>query len=352
MQQTLSTWLRLTSSQDIIKPKRTIMTITKNFKRFGSVLAAGVLAMSVITAQALTVSPARAELTGDPGETISDSFLIINEQDTEQTYYTSVENFESQGETGTPNFTASKEGLPSWVTVDEKVTLKKGERIKVPYSIAIPQGADAGGHFAAIFLSTVPPTAEDGQVSVGAKVGMLILLKVTGDVKEEGGLISFELSEAKKVLTSLPVNFVYRFKNDGNDRVKPEGSITVKNTFGMEVATIDANTKMGNVLPGSVRRYVEDLRFGDKDAPAVSAPFFDHVKFQKDNFALGMYTATLALSFGNSGKAESSVTFFMFPWQLLTVTLVIILVIVLLFVVLVKHYNKWIIKQARAAAKK
>lgn len=305
------------------------------------------LAISFGTASALTVSPARAELTGDPTEVISESFLIINEQETEQTFYTSVENFDSQGETGTPNFTASKEGLPTWITVEEKVTLKKGERVKIPYTITIPADADAGGHFAAIFLSTVPPSLEEGQVSVGAKVGMLVLLKVTGDVKEGGGLLSFALKESKKVLTSLPIDFVYRFSNTGNDRVKPEGEIVIKNTFGGEVARLDANKSLGNILPGSVRRF--EAHFGGDAAPQVSAPFFDHVKYQKDNFSLGMYTATINLAFGNAGKASSSLVYFMLPWQLLSVVGGVALLVIILLVSALKRYNQWIIKQARAA---
>lgn len=325
------------------------MTSRTKLKKLLSMMTLSGLMVSVLTAQALTVSPARAELTGDKGETISDSFLLINEQDSDQTFYTSVENFDSQGESGTPNFTVSKEGLPTWIKVTEKVTLKKGERTKIPYSIVIPQDADAGGHFAAIFLSTVPPATEEGQVSVGAKVGMLVLLKVTGDVKEDGGLLSFTIKEGKKILTSIPVNFIYRFSNKGNDRVKPEGSVVITNTFGMEVASLDANKTLGNVLPGSVRRF--EMRLGDKEAPTVAAPFFEQVKFQKDNFALGMYTAHLKLSFGNAGTAESSLTYFVFPWQLMTVSLAVVLVIALVLVSLLKRYNRWIIKQARAAAK-
>lgn len=305
--------------------------------------------VSVLTANALTVSPARAELTADPGQAVSDSFLVINEQDAEQTYYTSVENFESQGETGTPNFTASKEGLPSWVQVQDKVTLKKGERAKIQYTISVPPDADAGGHFAAIFLSTVPPSTKEGEVSVGAKVGMLVLLKVTGDVKEQGNLLSFTVKEDKKTLTNLPVDFIYRFKNDGNDRVKPEGFITINNTFGMEVARIDANKASGNVLPMSVRRF--EARFGEKEAPAVSAPFFEQVAFQRENFALGMYTANISLSFGDAGKSESALTFFILPWQLMSVVLAIALGVILFLAFALKRYNKWIIKQARAAAK-
>lgn len=328
-----------------------IMTTQKTFKKIlGSFAVAG-LALSVLTAQALTISPARAELTGDPGETIQGTFTLTNPLDTDQTYYTSVENFEAQGETGTPNFTASKDGLPSWVKVVDKVTLKKGERVTVSYSVVIPTDADSGGHFGAIFLSTVPPSAGEGQVSVGAKMGMLLFLKVTGEIKEVGGLSDFGLKNGKKMLTSLPVDFVYKFKNDGNDRVKPEGDLIIKNTFGMETSRIEINkTKGDNVLPASTRRF--EVRYGDVDAPAISAPFFDHVKFQKNNFALGLYKANLALTFGDKGKAESSLSFYIFPWQLLSVVFGAILVAVLLLIALVKHYNRWIIKQARAAAKK
>jgi hypothetical protein len=302
-----------------------------------------------MTAQALTVSPARAEPTADPGETIQDSFLIINDQNEDQTYYTSVEAFESQGETGTPNFTISKEGLPSWIQVESKVTLKKGERVKIPYSISVPQGTSPGGYFAAIFLSTVPPTTKEGEVSVGAKVGMLVLLKVTGTVKEEGGLASFTLKDNKKIITNLPANFSYRFNNTGSDRVNPEGTIAVRNMIGMKVGEVDANKAKGNILPNSVRKF--DVAFGESSekVPAVDASFFENVSYQMDNFALGVYFAKLNLSFGASGKASSSLVYFVLTWHLLTIIVVVLLVLALVFSSLIKRYNKWIIKQARQA---
>lgn len=327
------------------------MTSFKTLKKILSTLAVTSIAVTVLSAQALTISPAKAELTGDPGETVQGTFTLVNPIDADQTYYTSVETFEAKGETGTPDFTSSKEGLPSWVKITDKVVLKKGERATIPYSVVIPKDADSGGHFGAIFLSTVPPSAGEGQVSVGAKTGMLLFLKVTGTIKEQGGLSAFSLKGGKKVLTSLPVDFIYKFKNEGNDRVIPVGQLLIKNTVGMESSSIDINKVKGeSVLPASTRRF--EVRYGDTDAPAVSAPFFEQVKFQKSNFALGMYSANLNLTFGDKGSASSSVTFFIFPWQLLTVILVMILVIVLLFTALVKHYNRWIIKQARAAAKK
>jgi hypothetical protein len=311
------------------------------------VLSAALMSTFAI-ASALTISPARVELLGDPGQAINESLILINETDSDQTYYTSVEAFDSQGESGTPNFTLSKEGLPSWVTVQDKVILKKGERVKVPYSISIPTDAYSGGHFAAIFLSTQPPSADGTQVSVGAKVGMLILLRVTGDVKEAGGLKEFAIEEKGSFLTAPPITFFYRFRNDGNDRVKPEGEIVIKNMIGGETARLSANKSEGNILPGSIRRF--DIKYGDDEAPAVSAPFFDHVQYEKSHFAFGLYTASLGITFGNSGSDAATATYFMFPWHLITVVTVITVVVLLLLLLLVKKYNQWIIKQARAAS--
>ena len=75
----------------------------------------------------------------------------------------------------------------------------------------------------------------------------------------------------------------------------------------------------------------------------------DQVKYQMNHFALGMYTAHLDLKFGNTGNASSSLTYFMFPWQLLTLVLVGLIAIILILAVLLRKYNQWIIKQARAA---
>lgn len=306
---------------------------------------------TVASLSALTVSPARLEVNGDKGTVVQNEFLLINEQDSEITFYTSSENFEAQGESGTPNFTSGKDGLATWIKVTDKITLKKGERVKVPFSIEIPASADAGGHFAGIFLSTVPPQATDGgQVSVGAKVGMLILLKVNGPVKEEAGILSFNVKGNKRFLTSLPVDFEYRFNNNGGDRVNPKGDLIIRNSIGFETERLDANKNIGNILPNSTRKF--DIRWGTEDAPADSASFFDQVKYQTRNFALGAYFAKLDLKYGESGTDTASTLLFVLPWQLLVVIVVILVILMSLLRISIKRYNKWIIKQARMAAGK
>lgn len=304
------------------------------------------LATSVYCAQALTVSPARLELSADPGAVVTDEFTVINEQDTEQTYYTSVENFEAKGESGTPSFSTNKDGLPSWVQVVDKITIKKGEKVKIPFTITIPADADAGGHFAAIFLSTIPPATKGGEVSVGAKVGMLMLLKVNGDIKEDGGVLSFLLKGKSHFATTLPISFVYRFNNNGNDRVKPVGNITIKNNFWLTTATVNANANEGNVLPNSTRSF--EATWGEGEPLPASTSFFNYVNYEMKNFAFGFYFANLDLTFGTK-TASNSLWMFIFPWHLMILVAIALAIVFMIFRSALKRYNKFIIAQARGA---
>lgn len=322
-------------------------TLKKILSVFGGLLLGG-----LVTAQALTISPAKMEIdSADPGTTIEKEFLLVNEQANSETFYVTVQNFDAQGESGTPNFSESKDGLASWVSVVDKITIKPGERIKVPFSIVVPQGADAGGHFAAIFLSSTPPqTTEGGQVAIGAKIGMLILLTVSGDIKEEGGIRDFALDGKARFVTSLPVTFVYRFSNGGNDRIKPAGDITIRNSLYFKTEAIDANPQGGNVLPKSVRKFT--VTWGNEKSLEKTAPFFDHVKYQWRNFALGMYFANIDLAYGAKGAiSSSSALFFVLPWQLMIVLIVVLVVVITGLRFGIRRYNKWVIKQARANAK-
>lgn len=298
------------------------------------------------TVNALTISPARLEIKGDPGEVVTGEIILINDQKDSQTFYSSNENFEAQGETGTPTFVASKEGLSSWIQLQDTVTLQSGEQKKIPFSVHIPKDADAGGHFAAIFLSTVPPTLHEGQVSVGAKIGVLVLLKVSGVIKEGGGVLDFKTTGDSSFFTTLPVSFSYRFQNSGNDRVSPFGTVSINNTLGIETENIDANTVKGNVLPQSTRRF--DVLWGENNK-VIKPSFFESVSLQAKQFAFGFYTAHLHLSYGTNGVADSSKTIFVFPWQLLLIVLIALIIVGFVLIQVIIRYNRWIIQKAKQA---
>jgi len=298
---------------------------------------------------ALTVSPVRIELTGDPGAVVKGELTLTNEQEGTRTFYSSFGNFEATGETGTPSFVPGEEGLATWIETASSITLGPGELKEVPYTIAIPQDADPGGHFAAIFWGTSPPKAEGGgQVSIGAKVGVLILLRVSGEIEEGGGVLEFSAKDKQKFFSSLPITFIYRFQNSGSDRIKPEGEITIKNMIGGTSVVLPANKSEGNILPQSIRKF--EVSWNPKGIETVEkGSFFEELKREKANFAFGRYVAKLNLEYGTAKEeAQASFSFWVLPWRILVVAILILAIVAFLLIKGVKKYNQWIIARAKS----
>lgn len=306
-------------------------------------LSLAVLCLFAIPAQALIVSPAKIELTGDPGQTLQGEIELFNEQQDPKTFFSSFENFESKGDSGAPYFIGAEDGLATWISADASFALAPGERKTVAYSISIPANAAPGGYFAAVFFGSQPPVREGGgEVSIGGKVGVLVLLRVAGEVAEGGGLIDFGAD--KHFWTSLPVTLDYRINNTGGDRIVPRGDVTIRNTFRIATEKLSANEKEGSVLSGSTRKF-EVAWNGSIVAP--TAGFFGAVQSQLRDFHFGWYTAKLDLSWGQSNQtASAAYHFFIIPWQLLIVIFAGILILRIIIKTLLRRYKRKILAQA------
>jgi hypothetical protein len=324
-----------------------------------AVLMAGFLFFNPSRADALVLAPAKVEIEAAPGNVVRDRIILLNDSEETVTYYSSVERFEAQGETGTPNFVASDTGLASWVTVTESVTLAPNESEEIPYTINVPVGAEPGGHFAAIFWSTFSPDESGaGQVLIGTKTGVLFLVGVEGDFEEKGGVTEFDSLGGSYFTKGLPLRFFYRFQNDGGDRLKPEGVITIKSVFGTKASVLNANLTEGNILPMSVRKF-EVLWSEKSNEPnlihtdlASPEGFFAIAGAQWKNFLLGPYTAELQLAYGADRQQElRKLHFFVFPWQLLLILFSVLSVFIFGGKRLLLRYNRWIIAQAGASKK-
>ncbi len=312
----------------------------------------------VIPVNAMTITPVRYEIQGDPGQNLSEDITIINEEEVSVTYYSSFANFEAQGETGSATFVDPVEDIGTWMQTEQSVTLLPGEQKTVSFTIKIPENAEPGGHFGVIFWGTSPENSADGkQLAVSAKTGLLVLLSVSGDVKEEGGVLDFLKKDNKFWYNSLPVSFTYRFKNDGGDRIKPKGFIKISNTLFIPTKKLDANPVNGNILPNSTRKFTVDwvkyVEPTDKIMPnGVVKKFFDRAIYQWKNFAFGLYGAKLDITYGiQEQQVERKVFFFVFPWQLLVCLILIFIIVFFTGKKLIKRYNKYIIQQAHSTVK-
>jgi len=292
-------------------------------------------------ASALTLTPVKIEITGDPGQTLHGEIGLYNEQAEEKIFYTTFENFEpGSDEDGSPKFVGGGSGLATWIHTEPSVTLQPNGKQVVPYTVTIPTDAEAGGYFGAIFFGGQnPDTLVNGEVSVGGKLGTLILLSVRGDIEEKAGITDFR-TDAGRTYVNLPVSFTYRMTNAGGDRIVPTGDIVVTNTFGMKATTLTINERGGSVLPGSARRF--GTTWSDGTAPEG---FFHTVQAQWDSLHIGWYTAHARVAWGQGEEvSEARYDFFIIPWQLFVVTAFVVGVLLLIL----KRYNKWIISRSKS----
>lgn len=293
-------------------------------------------------ALALTISPVKLEVNGDPGQVLTGEIELFNEQTESKSLYSSYENFEPSGDTGSPKFVGGATGLATWISLTSNVVIEPNQTVKVPYTITIPADTEPGGYFSAVFWSEDNPAAtEGGEVSIGGKLGVLILLRVNGDIKEAAGISNFGIGGSRWV-TQLPVSFVYRFKNDGADRVVPIGNIEIKNIFGGVTAVLPANENEGSVLPNSIRKF--QTLWGVPKKDGEGSGFFTVARAQLADFHFGMYSANLSLTYGGTNQiATDSFYFFFIPWQLL----IVVTVVLVILGVLLRFYNQWIIAKSK-----
>jgi hypothetical protein len=291
---------------------------------------------------ALTVSPVKIEIEGDPGQTIGGVFELHNEESADKVLYASYENFEPSGDAGTPRFVGNADGLATWITATPQITLTPDQRVTIPYTISIPAGTQPGGYFAAIFYGAQDPSAvENGEVAIGGKLGVLVLLRVRGDITEDGGINRFSTEDDGRFYTNIPVTFVTQMTNRGADRITPRGNITVRNLLGGVVVKLTVNPNEGSILPNSSRTYT--THWQPANAALVSG-FWSTALAQWDNFHVGMYRTSVELVWGaDENVSSSSYTIFLFPWQIL---LVISSGLIIIFFGL-RSYNRFIIRRAR-----
>lgn len=286
-------------------------------------------------AQGIQVSPALVELNAERGKAYTLNLKVTNITSTKLTYTTDVNDFNSKGEAGSPNVLLDSR-LPAsasvidWVSTIPEFTLDTREGRTITAQVTIPNDAEPGGHYGVIRFSGRAPEVKETGVGLTASTGMLLLIRVSGDINETASLASFTTARGgnqTSFFETAPIQFVTRIKNEGNIHVKPIGNIDVRDWFGNSVTTIAVNESKSNVLPDSIRRFENEYQ---------------------SNWMFGLYTANLTLGYGTTGQAiTSTISFWVIPYKLVLVVLLAFVTFVFIVSRLVKVYNRHIIAKAK-----
>lgn len=222
---------------------------------------------SAQNSMSFTVTPPLFQLTIAPGEEWKSSVKVVNSNPYEMPVYASVMNFEAKGDAGHGEFIPiidddiefEGQTLGDWIQVSPEPTyIIQGQSVEIPFSVRIPEGAQPGGHYAAILLGNKPLESEGTVMKISSYVSALVFVNVEGDVVESGHIREF--STAKSFYETPDTLFTLRFENTGNVHVQPQGHIIITNMWGKERGRIPINNKTdyGNVLPGSIRKFEFD----------------------------------------------------------------------------------------------
>ncbi len=319
----------------------------KRISRLGAVIAFAMLAvlsavpMTHVHAQdqggqAIQISPVLVELNADSGQSYKIKLTLTNISSGSLVLLPEVNDFKAKDESGSPEiiFDTSEDAgsysMKTWISGLPRLVLKSKESRTVEVNVAVPKGAEPGGHYAVARYSGISPELENTGVALSASVGVLILGRVSGDVNESLAVEQFFVEQGGKqrsLLEKTPFMFVERIKNSGSVHLKPTGDVTVKNMFGSKVATLPINDPAKNVLPDSIRRFEQEL---------------------SGKFMIGRYTAEMSLAYGTAGQVlQSSTSFWVIPYKLIAVCLLALIAIIFIGRIMIKRYNRRIIQRSK-----
>lgn len=213
----------------------------------------------------IVISPGRTEIIVNKNKSATSYFTVTSRLGETRDFEIAIEDFEgAKGRSGGVNFLGKEKGrysLKDWIAVDpadRTFSLKNGEVAKIPLVISVPDSAQPGGYYAAVFARIKPKQSElmetkegesSGQVKIVTQAASLILLRVPGSVVEKGILNNFKTTN--KIYFDAPIRFTYDFRNDGTIYLAPKVTIDIYNMLGSKVDSLTGGLSF--VLPNSSR---------------------------------------------------------------------------------------------------
>ena len=187
-------------------------------------------------------APGRVFQTVEPGEKVTVTVTLLSRAGEDAIYEFSMRDVFADPETGAVKYLGPGLDGPhpakDWIVpaVDE-IALHHGERAEIPVTITVPRKVDAGDHLGSLLVRRKRIHDTVGGVKVNAHASAIFVVTVPGDVVEDAAFLGF--SPAKYVNFHYPINLLAKIRNTGTVFVKPTGSITISNIFGIPVDEIN-----------------------------------------------------------------------------------------------------------------
>src|SRR5438034_5256679 len=266
-------------------------------KKIYLIVITGTLMLQALPASAsplISINPAHIEHTATTGGHLTSSFKFWNGTNAGLLVHLQAADFTPQGEEGQILVDGEEDpinSLKNWVrTAATDVNVPAGEEPTIDFSLDVPANASPGSHWGTL-LTVLAPQGTGPGTAVQTRFGLLILVRVLGDVREK---LTIESASVPRFMDAPPITVEARFRNEGTVHEAPQGTIEVRNIFGALVAT--GTLPVRNVLPGVVRKVEASVG--------------------ESGFWLGRYTVLLSAAYGDTGESLlAKRVVWIIPWR-------------------------------------
>ena len=330
------------------------------------IFATGVVHAQTPTNYDVTISPIFFDLSADPGSTVTNKIRLRNNTNYPLAIKLGVEKISADLNGNITLKTDSSDTTLGWITFQNPTFVAQPlEWTDIPFSINIPKDAAYGYYWTITFAQDKTSPLSRSGVSLTGAAGLPVLLDVRKPgAKAEAKINAFNVSQF--ITEYLPVDFTVKIASLGNIHVQPHGSIFINDGLNKDLAVLDVNPGLGNVLPGSARTFTASwsdgflvnqpvLEYGqpklDKNGKPIESLQINWDKLT--SFRIGRYTANLLMVYDNGSRdvpMEASLTFWVLPYKAIAVIVLALIVAFLVIRWLLKFYiNREIAKRTKAA---
>lgn len=284
-------------------------------------------------AYALPIGPDKYYIEAAPGEILDQELFLYgkNDLDSPQKLYISTVGMKKIGEEHEREIyhpAAENENEPAnWIDLKIKeTTVNPGETITIPWSIT-PKDVGCGTNYAGILISNKPANEEkEGtQLDLQKEIISQVHINIPGKENEEcfEGLNTedFYVNKKIKIFNYDDIPFVTRIQNEGNILANgPKGFIEIHG-LGDKI-TIPFNPDTLDIYPETTRKF--ENMWIDADYPH-SGSFFEKLGFELTHLRFGRYEARLGISKNVESPIIASDHFWIIPWRIIVLILLLIL---------------------------
>lgn len=203
-----------------------------------------------------SLSPAKVEVSINPGQTIERDLKIVNNLGRQANFQISIQDIAPSGDEKNPiNLLGPELGpysLKNYLKPEVgDFALRDKESRVISIKIVIPKDTPPSGLYGAVTVSTYAASSSEANARIVSSLGALYFVKINGPVREVGQLTDFRLRPGRIILGDKKSTFEIIFRNEGNIYLNPYGFIGVKKWGRGEPVKLDV--KPWFVLPASSR---------------------------------------------------------------------------------------------------